>query len=1418
MGKWPSVFFCEGWCYNFCIMFTLKKRFFRVVAVILMGMAFLSSAGHAFAAFQNFITGLNGSWTALSSSGDGNNVVAVNQSSNDYVWFYEKIGGSAFIQRKDAPSTQWSDIAMSRDESLVVAVGLNGGPYSSEDLGNSWNTISTGLPTGVPWRSVAVSGDGSSVALASDEYIFISSDSGSTWATSSASGSGNWFDVAVSDDGSVIAATKDSGSAYLSTDSGASWDAVSEVGLGLWRGASVSADGSTVVVGSSNDYLRYSRDSGSSWSSTSDTGASSLYVSVSADGERMVSFGGLGSPYASFDGGQTWGQKSPFQQWGGVSPFSSDGKTFYAIRSGAIIGFNWGVPTISISSPTNLSVIGEGEWNPLISFGGPDDGSVCEYQLNELPRQVVSCGSTGDELSDEVLTNGDYTLSIFLDENGEATSTSVSFTYNDVTPPDLQLGDFMSPGSSIKSSAWDIGVSWGDSAVCEYAFDEESYQAVDCEAAGYDIPAPSIGQHTLTVRGTDENGNEATVASELFTVTDGYYYWYSAGDTDWFNVDNWYSDESHTVPAGEVPGTHNEMDARLLGPVAPVLDASLIDFSVYYPVDSIDSTGLTGEALERGVSFVNTQQEDSEYAGLQVDRVIGNASFGTGISMGDIEVTGNAYVETLYYGPFSTSTLTINNNTYQPSIGGTLYGPDDQEITLFIFDGHANDEGAVVPTDARFINDAYNYGEVKGDAEFIDSALGYGTLIRGNVSARGDSWVDDSPDGVVIEGNLDVYTPVELPFRATVGGTSTFHGYPDGLYYYVPESWEDDYDWNEPDLWWTGPDLSENAGRIPNSSDDVVLLDSVDSDSGGSTTAVANLFVIDSTLYVDVTVTGLATFQNGAYLDGATITGDALFEEDSYMLGTITGDAEFLSESQAHGIIGGNAIFNDSGNDGTVVGNAEFRGVEAYHEGVVEGNVDVYYPVELPLDGSVYGTITYHGYPDDGFYFNDYDTGDGDWNNQDNWWTDLTLSVNETSIPGINDHVLIVQSTVYGNSGDPASVKSAEFINGYNSIDLTVADGAVFREYAQNQGTIFGDAVFRDNSSNDGIIEGSAEFYDNSSSYGTITGDATFVGDGASFSGGDIDGARIRLIISDTDHEFIFDEQGPWTVIADGAQVDLQDSDYNETTLFIARNGGSFVPEVAPTLSIGSPVASSTLNSWSPSISWGNSESCAYSFDGVSFSDLVCSNGGSDIAAPSAGNVTLTVRGASSTGSSTRTVSFSFSSPSSEGSDNQSSAPPRASSGSSARRASNVASFTTATVVAPSVVPTVSVSIDRSVLARLLSVLLGPSAPASVTVNGLVIPLNLIPSASAAPSPEPESLGTCPDMQVGSTGSCIRLLQRYLNENGFVVSVSGAGSPGLETTTFGPATRSALSRFQSAKGISPAEGYFGARTRVAIGN
>jgi len=67
-----------------------------------------------------------------------------------------------------------------------------------------------------------------------------------------------------------------------------------------------------------------------------------------------------------------------------------------------------------------------------------------------------------------------------------------------------------------------------------------------------------------------------------------------------------------------------------------------------------------------------------------------------------------------------------------------------------------------------------------------------------------------------------------------------------------------------------------------------------------------------------------------------------------------------------------------------------------------------------------------------------------------------------------------------------------------------------------------------------------------------------------------------------------------------------------------------------------------------------------------------------------------------------------------------------------------------------------------------------------------------------------------------ASGADVQSLQAFLNSQGFVISNTGAGSPGSETMYFGPLTQAALARLQAHYGITPALGYFGPITRAKI--
>ncbi len=88
--------------------------------------------------------------------------------------------------------------------------------------------------------------------------------------------------------------------------------------------------------------------------------------------------------------------------------------------------------------------------------------------------------------------------------------------------------------------------------------------------------------------------------------------------------------------------------------------------------------------------------------------------------------------------------------------------------------------------------------------------------------------------------------------------------------------------------------------------------------------------------------------------------------------------------------------------------------------------------------------------------------------------------------------------------------------------------------------------------------------------------------------------------------------------------------------------------------------------------------------------------------------------------------------------------------------------------------------------------------------------------------------GSCTPMvftmnhKMGDMGGEVMNIQKFLNANGFTVAVAGPGSPGNETSYFGPATKAAAIKFQNAYaseilapvGLSVGTGYWGSSTRA----
>jgi len=119
----------------------------------------------------------------------------------------------------------------------------------------------------------------------------------------------------------------------------------------------------------------------------------------------------------------------------------------------------------------------------------------------------------------------------------------------------------------------------------------------------------------------------------------------------------------------------------------------------------------------------------------------------------------------------------------------------------------------------------------------------------------------------------------------------------------------------------------------------------------------------------------------------------------------------------------------------------------------------------------------------------------------------------------------------------------------------------------------------------------------------------------------------------------------------------------------------------------------------------------------------------------------------------------------------------------------------------------------------------------------LFIALDIIPAAKAedaraalaemekTPAAPTAAAATCNftrNLKTGDKGADVKELQKLLNSKGYMVAATGAGSVGMETEFFGPATAGAVKKMQEAfaseilapLGLTSGTGFFGASTRA----
>lgn len=412
-----------------------------------------------------------------------------------------------------------------------------------------------------------------------------------------------------------------------------------------------------------------------------------------------------------------------------------------------------------------------------------------------------------------------------------------------------------------------------------------------------------------------------------------------------------------------------------------------------------------------------------------------------------------------------------SDSSYSATMNNFTIGSSDYvSITLCVngiatFNDNSYFSGSLTcNSTAVFNNNSFNFGNVT-TATFNDNSInGTNGSVSGNATFNGNSIK-----------------------RGSVGGTITWNSsYPSdySLVYYFNGAVNNNIETNG--NWWldnsyTIP-LNTDIIGLPTSIDSVVAGYSIGSPYSPPSLSIKDFTINGGTCYINLTVSGTATFNNSCSYGAGTLTGNATFNDTSYNYSTLTGQYNFIFNDYAYndGTIQWKATFNDGSynnitgyinpgsNQNTTFNNNSGNGGTIYYNAIFNNNSVNYY--DNSFVGTINGTAEFH------------DT-----------------SVNQGVI---NNDVVFYNSSRNDCTGN--------YVNGYTGI---INGNATFYNSSYNQSRINGNAIFNDNSynqtyyiswgvlSNDlnrtyielvgGLITGNATFNNNSSNkvgiYGSVT-------------------------------------------------------------------------------------------------------------------------------------------------------------------------------------------------------------------------------------------------------------------------------------------------------------------------------------------
>lgn len=300
---------------------------------------------------------ITGKWSTITSSADCSVLYIPEGNFDDdtdtgYVYLTDSgsppTDGSAFVTY--GAFLNYLGVACSADGTRGVTSGMTGANNAIRQIrwtsnsGVTWNLYS---PLQKFFTDFACSSSGLIMYGATNtDYIYKSTDGGSSWVSLTNAGISNWSGVTCSDNGSIVYGCPGkifnptvSRSVYKSTDGGSSWTELTSSPLQIYSSISCDSTGQIVIAGARSlvASVFVSTNGGSSWTTTSLTG-DFFAVKCSPDGTKLFA-GNNGALFYSLDLGVTWTNAGLVKNWTGVT-CNTDGTIVYAVDNSNPTGGN----------------------------------------------------------------------------------------------------------------------------------------------------------------------------------------------------------------------------------------------------------------------------------------------------------------------------------------------------------------------------------------------------------------------------------------------------------------------------------------------------------------------------------------------------------------------------------------------------------------------------------------------------------------------------------------------------------------------------------------------------------------------------------------------------------------------------------------------------------------------------------------------------------------------------------------------------------------------------------------------------------------------------------------------------------------------------------------------------------------------